>query len=158
VKLDFDQAKQLLNRVVPVLKINTGKNVKTPGSYLRVIHYANSQGLYKDYFEKELNFNPANNDLSKEAKKVYHYDDKLASLYSGYRKLGFSDAEARFECNPKLSDWMKINCRRNIAAAVTVAPFLLWSVPYGLSRVIKAKNRNKALQETATPVTPRLSL
>lgn len=152
VKSDFEQAKSFLKEITPLLKINTGNNVKIPSSYQRVISYASSQGLYADYFEKDLKFNSNNHDLTTEAKQAYQYNEKLASKYSQYRQLGFSDAEARFECKPKLWDWMKINRRRNIAAAVTVVPFVFWSIPYGIARVYKAKQKNAALDKVDVSV------
>lgn len=155
ITFDFEQAKALLREIIPILKINTGKNVRTPTSYRHVMDFASSQGLYSHYFEKNLKFNSDNNDLTQQAKAVYRYDDKLALAYSQYRKLGFSDEEARFECAPTLWDWMKINRSRNIVAAVTVAPFLFWSLPYGISRVYKAQKRVEALR--SEPIERRLS-
>jgi hypothetical protein len=152
IQHDFERAKTLLKMVTPILKSNTGGNVKTPGSYQAVMNYANSQGIYAHYVEKELLFNTRGTDLVSEAKEAYNYSLEFASLYSKYRELGYSDEEARFECEPSFWAWMKMHPRRNIAAAVTVAPLLFWSVPYGLSRVMHAKSRNEQItKEDAHP-------
>ncbi|MEO8401668.1 MAG: hypothetical protein ABI597_07720 [Gammaproteobacteria bacterium] len=143
---DFESAKKLLGIMLPILKINTGNNLKTPSSYLKVVARAESHGLYAYYFEQDLHFNKQTNDLSAEAHDCYKYDDKFSKLYSNYRKLGYSDQEARFECEPELSKWIKLSPRRNTAAAVTVAPFLLVSIPVGLWRTYRANSRNNKLQ------------
>lgn len=114
---DFDKAKIFLNNIIPILKINTNNNIRTSKSYTRVMIYAQSQGLRSEYFDSHLIFNSDSHDLTAEAQEAYKYDKGLAEKYSQYRQLGFSDEEARFECKPKLWGWMKINNRRNIAAA-----------------------------------------
>lgn len=145
VKNDFENAKRFLVSILPILKINTGKNVWTPTSYTNVVNFAKSQGLYPYYFENDLQFNPNSTDLSAEAKEAHHYDDKFAALNSNYRKLGYSAEEADFECRPSFCKWLAINPRRNIAAGITVLPFLFFSVPYGLYRVNQAENRNEQM-------------
>lgn len=144
---DFNRAKALLKEVVPLLKINTGKNLKTPGSFTRVMDYASKQGLYAYYFENDLYFNSKSCDLLEEAKRYYGYDAKLAGLYSDYRQAGYSDVEARFECEPSFGKWVQLSPRRNTAAAVLVAPFLLVSVPLGLWRTHQADERKERLVE-----------
>jgi hypothetical protein len=154
IEQDFENAKELLKAILPTLKINTGLNITSPTSYLNVMKYAKSQGLYAAYFEKELTFNYANPNLTNEAKRAYQYSDEFAALYSSYRKKGFSDKEARFECHPTFTAWLKINKRRNTVAAFTVLPFLLLSLPIGISRVVKAKQRNRELvrKDEGTPL------
>ena len=138
--------------VIPALKINTGNNVKTPTSYKNVLRYAESQGLYESYFRDHFVFNSAGNDLTEQAKLLYDYNDEQAHLYSEFRKLGYSDQEARFECRPNFCDWYKLSPYRNIAASITVLPFLFWSLPYGLNRVKKAQAHN-VVHENAISLT-----
>jgi len=149
---DFEEAKRLLTMVIPALKINTGNNVKTPTSYKNVLRYAESQGLYESYFRDHFVFNSAGNDLTEQAKLLYDYNDEQAHLYSEFRKLGYSDQEARFECRPNFCDWYKLSPYRNIAASITVLPFLFWSLPYGLNRVKKAQAHN-VVHENAISLT-----
>ena len=100
--------------------------------YLEVFNIVKMDGLYKDYFLNDLHFDNA--DLSYVAKSIYGYNNHVSTIYSDYRKLGFSDEEARFECEPNFCDWLGMNPRRNIVAGVFVLPFLI-SCVYGVWRI-----------------------
>ncbi len=85
------------------------------------------------------------NDFTESAKQYYKYNNQQATLYTQYRKLGYSDVEARFECEPAFGKWLQLNPSRNVAAVfLGVLPFLGGCL-YGLWRTQKAKSRNAKL-------------
>lgn len=145
----YSQSLSLLKKIVPILKRNTGSHLKTPLSYTNVMTFAKSQGLYSAYINTDLVF-PTNRDNFEEVvKDKYQQTQPMAQMYAAYRELGYSDEEAKFETNlhPGFGDWFMLNPVKNSIAVATIAPFLLFSLPYGAYRAITTAARNRHLDE-----------
>ena len=95
---------KLLKRMLPLLRINTGFGIKTPTSYLKVLDFARKHSLDSYYFDNDL-INSSNDVFPCPAVVKYGYNPILGKLYKKYRKQGYSDEEARFECEPSVTAW-----------------------------------------------------
>lgn len=141
----------LLKDILPILKRNTGLNFRTPASFTSVMSFARNEGIYQNNFDFELH-DRSEASIRKLAKKHYHFNDALATLYRDYTHRGYSDEEALFECKPSYGDWFKISPVRNILLTCTIIGFFAWVLPRGLKRTHDAEERNKKLiADTCSP-------
>ena len=132
----------LLKEVLPILKRNTRHNIATPKSYSRVMNFAKEHGIYSNNFEHDLH-DRSEGKVRQLAKDKYHFNDALAGLYRNYKRIGYSDEEARFECKPSFGEWFKLSPVRNILLSCTGLGFLFWVLPRGWARTYEAKVRNQ---------------
>tara|TARA_R110000868_G_scaffold354198_1_gene615505 strand:- start:267 stop:1742 length:1476 start_codon:yes stop_codon:yes gene_type:complete len=136
----------LLKKLSPVLLRNTRGHKSTPTSYWNVMLFAKSQGLYAEYLGQDLH-DRKEGKITNLAKEHYGYSDKQAKQYSQFRRIGFSDEEAKFECQaaPTLGDWFKLSPVRNTVISCTGVGFLFWVLPRGLSCAASVRKRNQEL-------------
>lgn len=136
----------LLKVAKPILLKNTGSGVRTPQSYKNVMRYARQQGIYPEHIHRNV-VDPVRHGVTQLAREHYGYGYGQAKQYSRYRRLGFSDKEARFECasQPEFGDWYKLSPGRNIALTCTVVGFFAWVLPRGLWCAHQVKKRNAML-------------
>lgn len=138
----MQQSIAMLKAVTPVLKHNTGGGFVTPSSYKRVMAFAKSEGIYCDYIDHELHDKRDGKKYRELVQTYYHFNSAMAQLYRGFRRKGYSDEEAKFECKPTFGDWYKLCRARNIFLTCTIIGFFAGVLPYGLSRAHQAKKRN----------------
>lgn len=146
---EMDRMRQcigLLKHLTPILKHNTGSAFRTPSSYRRVISFAKSEGIYQDYIDDDLH-DRSENKIKALAKEHYHYSKPMAKLYRNYRRIGYSDDEARFECEPDFSRWYALSPKRNAILSATIIGFFAWVLPCGITRVKEASVRNTAYEQ-----------
>lgn len=139
----MQQSIALLKVLSPILKYNTGGGFVTATSYKRVMAFANSEGIYSDYIDYDLHDKREGKKYRELAQTYYNFNPALAELYRGYRRKGYSDEEAKFECKPSFGDWFKLCPARNIFLTCTVIGFFAWVLPHGLRREAAAKRRNE---------------
>lgn len=142
----------LLKELAPILRRNTRNDFVTPTSFRRVMSFAKKAGIYQENFRFELH-DRAEGKIRELAHKVYGFNEPLAKLYRDYRRIGYSDDEAKFECRPSFGDWFKISPARNALLTCTIVGFFVWVLPRGLRRTDDAKKRNEALthQQLSAP-------
>lgn len=141
-----DQVKSsilLIKLLLPILKRNTGMNASTPTSYRRVMAFAKKEGIHRENFDFDLH-DRSEDKIRVLAEKVYHFNKPLATLYKSYRRIGYGDDEAKFECEPSFSSWFKLSPVRNTVLSCTVVG-LLWVLPRGAVRTCAAAKRNQKL-------------
>lgn len=139
---------RLLQEAKPILLLNTGTGAKTPLSYKNVMRFAREQGIYPEHIHRHV-VEPQPHQVTELAKQHYGYSHTQAKRYSRYRRLGFSDREAKFECNnhPDFGDWFKLSPGRNIALTCTIVGFFAWVLPRGLARAHEVTKRNASLPQ-----------
>jgi N-acetylmuramoyl-L-alanine amidase len=140
-----DQIKKsiaLIKALSPILKRNTGINAITPMSYRAVMAFAKKEGIHRENFDYDLH-DRHENKIRKLAREKYHYSKPLAKLYATYRNIGYSDDEAKFECNPSFGEWYKLSPVRNTILTCSILGFFLWVLPRGLTQTFAADKRNQ---------------
>lgn len=146
---EMDRMRQciaLLKHLAPILKHNTGSDFRTPSSWRRVIAFARSEGIYQDYIDDDLH-DRSEKKIKALVQKHYHYNKPMARLYRNYRRIGYSDEEAKFECQPDFSRWYALSPTRNAILSATVIGFFAWVLPRGITRVKEASARNTAYEQ-----------
>lgn len=143
----------LLKELAPILRRNTRNDFVTPTSYRRVMSFARNAGIHQENFRYQLH-DRAEAKIKELARTKYAFNEPLAKLYRDYRRIGYSDDEAKFECKPSFGEWFKISPVRNALLTCTIIGFFCWVLPRGLRRAADAKNRNEALinQQINAPV------
>src|SRR3990167_464258 len=139
---------KLLKRMLPLLRINTGFGIKTPTSYLKVLDFARKHSLDSYYFDNDL-INSSNDVFPCPAVVKYGYNPILSKLYKKYRKQGYSDEEARFECEPSVTAWLKLHSKASWALGLSTfgLGFLFGSLPHAIRRTQETKTKNETQHE-----------
>src|SRR3990167_2942219 len=135
----------LIKALLPSLRINTGFGIRTPASYLKIINFAREQGLNIHYFDDDLILLAEDERIKDLAEEKYSYTSALARLYANYRKQGYSDKEAKFECKPTVDGWFELHKKETLALGLATFGFgvLLGSLPHAVRRVYEAEKRNE---------------
>src|SRR3989338_2167685 len=157
---EVEKCINLLKRTLPHLRINTGFGIKTPTSYLKVLDFAKKHSLDSRYFDDDL-VSYLDDDLSLQPKSYsyreiknlaagkYGYNPILSKLYKKYRKQGYSDEEARFECEPSVTAWLKLHSKASWALGLSTfgLGFLFGSLPHAIQRTQETKTKNETQYE-----------
>src|SRR3990167_219580 len=135
----------LIKALLPSLRINTGFGIRTHASYLKIINFAREQGLNIHYFDDDLILLAEDERIKDLAEEKYSYTSALARLYANYRKQGYSDKEAKFECKPTVDGWFELHKKETLALGLATFGFgvLLGSLPHAVRRVYEAEKRNE---------------
>ena len=144
----------LIKELLPILKRNTGLGLVTPGSYRRIMKFAKNEGIFSDNFKYDLH-DRSEDKIRKLAQQQYSFNKPLAKLYRNYRRIGYSDEEAKFECKPSYGDWFKISPVRNALITCTFIGFFAWVLPHGLARASQARKRNLQFENCANRISVR---
>lgn len=144
----------LLKALSPILKYNTRGGFVKPTSYRRVMSFAKNEGIYNDYIDNDMHDRREGMKYRELAQKYYHFNPAMAELYRGFRRKGYSDEEAKFECKPTFGDWFKLCPARNIFLTCTIIGFFAWVLPHGIKRAKLAKNRNEMREQWHDILTP----
>src|SRR3990167_3120399 len=153
---EVEKCIKLLKNMLPLLHINTGFGIRTPASYLKVLDFAKKNDLDSHFFDDDL-VSYLDDDVSissyQEIKYLsaveYGYQPILSKLYQKYRKQGYSDEEARFECEPSVTAWLKLHSKASWALGLSTfgLGFLFGSLPHALRRTQETKTKNKTQHE-----------
>jgi hypothetical protein len=139
----------LLKLITPILKQNTGGDFVTPTSYRRVMAFAKNEGVYPDYIDFELH-DRREGKIRDLAGQYYKLSPAMTKMYRNFRRIGYSDEEAKYESNPSFGEWYKLSPTRNILLTCSIIGFFAWVLPHGLRRTKLAKERNEMRESWQT--------